>query len=822
MFIRTVLFAVVSLVALSVHAQIGPLSGGAGNSQKVYDGRITGMVLNRQTGEPLEVANVALYKINSQKPLDGTITDDRGFFRIKNIKPGWYRLSVSFLGFASRTIDSIHITDKKYNIELGRIYLEPNTEMLKEAIIEAEVPLIETKIDKLVYHADKDISIKGGNATDVLRKVPMLTVDLEGNVSLQGTQNIRVLINNKPSAVMAASVAEALKMIPADEIEKVEVITSPSAKYDAEGTGGIINIITRKKVMEGLSGSVYAGAGTRSSNLFGNVNMRKGRFGTGLNLGGFSYRGKGKMETSRSTPFSLLTQNGSNLNTGYGPFIQWTTDYDYDSRNNISTGLRLRNFRHQSEGNLYNVFVFPALPASSYFNNTYQSATDGWNYDAHADYRRKFNTEEQEFSFSVQLTHNERNTDNHFTRLYDLQPDVPVKDNNVNESTNKEFTLQADYVHPINKKITVETGAKSILRDVMSEYTYRTEINGHFQDDDKRSNIFDYKQKVYAGYIQGSVSLKTLGFKAGARYEHTAIEGIFKKGTGVAFSNDYGNLVPSVTVSYRKAGRHSIKIAYTQRIQRPGMFYLNPYVNTSDPTSVTYGNPYLHAERSHSFELSKNLFRKFGSINTSIYHRFTNNAIESIRFVDTSDVYVTTYDNLGRNYSTGVSLSANVMWKTFILGGNFNLWYYRVKSSTNDALYNDGINYNAGGFVSYKFNKRWGIQGFGNFNGPRISLQGKSTSFFYYNLSLRYSFSDDRGGIGLGLDNFASPYLWMRNEYKGDGFTYNNANRINFLGVRLSLDYRFGKMTFRDSSRRSIRNEDLKEATEENPMPFGR
>src|SRR5258706_6172223 len=170
---------------------------------------------------------------------------------------------------------------------IGTVLLSPKNKLSAEANVQGENPLIETKIDKLVYNADKDLTPKGGNATDVLRKVPMVTVDLDGNVMLQGTNNVKILINNKPSSIMASSVGDAMKMIPADEIEKVEVITSPSAKYDAEGTGGIINIITKKKNIEGLSGAVNAGAGTRSSNLFGNLNYRTGRYGTGLNVGGF-------------------------------------------------------------------------------------------------------------------------------------------------------------------------------------------------------------------------------------------------------------------------------------------------------------------------------------------------------------------------------------------------------------------------------------------------------------------------------------------------------------------------------------------------------
>jgi len=248
-------------------------------------------------------------------------------------------------------------------------------------------------------------------------------------------------------------------------------------------------------------------------------------------------------------------------------------------------------------------------------------------------------------------------------------------------------------------------------------------------------------------------------------------------------------------------------------------------VNQSDSVNISYGNPNLSAEKSHAFELGWNWFRKFGSINTTVYHRFTNNSIESIRFIDSKDRYVTTYGNLGKNYSTGMSVGLNVMWQMKIfLGSNFNLFYYKVKTASDStALHNDGINYNVSLFGSYKFNTRWGIQAFGNFNGPKISVQGKSTSFWYYNLSARREFKNGKGGIAVGLDNFASWYMHFRNDYSGNGFSYINDNKVFFLGARISFDYRFGKMEFggNQKKKKGIKNDDLKDDSGEGMMNGG-
>ncbi|HNP98159.1 MAG TPA: TonB-dependent receptor, partial [Bacteroidia bacterium] len=782
---------------------------------RIFDGKITGTLVDSITGKPIEFASVGLFEQGSERSVDGVITDGQGDFKIKNLKNGIYRLAVTFIGYGTKIVDSLLINEKHPTINVPKIMLAPTARLLKETTIEAEKSLIETKIDKLVYNAEKDITSKGGNATDVLRKVPMVQVDLDGNVMLQGTQNVKVLINNKPSSLTAGSVADAMKMIPADEIEKVEVITSPSAKYDAEGTGGIINIITKKKVVTGFSGMVNAGAGTRSSNLFGNVNYRAGRLGTGLNFGGFGYSGNGDLEATRTTNYSKLRQEGDNKNTGFGPFGQLTLDYDFTSKLNLNGSFRVNDFANGTSGSTDNYFSFNGNPYRKIFTSEYDTKTDGLNYDASLDLKRTFKKTDQELVLSTQLTNSNRNTDYDVTRLLDSLPNFPYKENSVNKSGNRELTVQLDYTHPFSKIVSADVGAKSILRKVKSDYDYK--IYNYIQDayltDANRSNVFDYDQTIYAGYMQLSASLEEWGFKGGVRYEHTDLDGGFNQNT-VSVNNSYDNFIPTGTVSFTKRSKYTMKLSYTQRIQRPGLTYLNPYVNQSDVKNISYGNPNLSAEKSQSLEFGLNWFQKFGSINTSIYRRYTNNAIEGIRFIDTSDVYVSTYDNIGKNYSTGASIGINAMWKSKLYAGtNFNVSYYQVKSTgLTRELQNDGINYNASIYGSYKFSKSWGLQAFGNFNGPRITVQGSSTSFWYYNLSARKEFKNEKGGIAFGVDNFASWYMHFKNTYSGDGFSYDSDNKIFFLGARVSFDYRFGKMEFgSQKKKKGIKNDDMKE-----------
>ena len=812
--IKFLLSLVLTVISVSLFAQLPSIGLGAG-PQRTFEGKIIGVLLDSLTKEPIEFASVGLYEQGKESSVDGVLTDGGGNFKLKNLRNGIYRLSITFIGYGVKNIDSLRISEKVSTLNISKILLAPSTNLLKETTIEGEKALIETKIDKLVYNAEKDITSKGGNATDVLRKVPMVQVDLEGNVMLQGTQNVKVLINSKPSALTAGSVADAMKMIPADEIEKVEVITSPSAKYDAEGTGGIINIITKKKNIHGFSGMVNAGAGTRSSNLFGNVSYRTGKLGTGLNFGGFGYSGKGDLLATRTTPYSALRQEGDNNNTGIGPYGQFTLDYDFTSKLNLNSSLRVNDFSNHTKGTTDNYFSFNGSPYRKLFTSEYDTKTDGLNYDASIDLKQTFKKSDQELVLSGQLTNSDRNTDYDVTRLLDSLPAYPILESSLNKSGNREMTLQLDYTHPFSKVVSIEGGAKTILRKVKSDYNTKrfSYIADEYLTDLSRSNVFNYDQDIYAGYLQLSATVKKWGFKGGVRYEHTKLEGGIGDNSS-SVSNEYENYIPTATVSYTRATKFSLKLSYTQRIQRPGLTYLNPYVNQSDVSNISYGNPKLSAEKSQSFEFGWNWFRKFGSINTSVYHRFTNNAIEGIRFVDTNDVYVSTYDNIGKNYSTGASIGLNVMWKMKVfMGSNFNIYYYKVESTgLTTELQNDGINYNVSLYGSYKFGKSWGIQAFGNFNGPKYTVQGSSTSFWYYNLSARKEFKNEKGGIAFGVDNFATWYMHFKSNYSGDGFSFDSDNKIFFLGARVSFDYRFGKMEFgANKKKKGIKNDDMKD-----------
>ena len=360
-----------------------------GNAPK-GNSKILGYIIDSAGTVAVEYANIALINKDTKKPVDGTIADDKGKFSLAKVATGNYRLSISFIGYKSKVIDNITI-EKGKDVDLGVIKLTPQTKMLAGVTVKAEKALIEEKVDRLVYNAEKDMLAKGGDASDVLKKVPMLTVDLDGNVSLRGTTNIKVLINNKPSTIVASSIADALKMIPADLIKTVEVITSPSAKYDAEGSAGIINIITKKSSIEGLTLNLDSGVGLRASNLGLNGSYRSGKFG--MTLGGFGRLLYNKSaatldQTTVKNGVSLLTQQSSDAQVN-GLFGRYNLGFDYqlDKNQSLSASVAFgtRNF-DRNQNYITKSFVNSSLNSTGFRNVDSKDLSN--NVDMNFDYVR--------------------------------------------------------------------------------------------------------------------------------------------------------------------------------------------------------------------------------------------------------------------------------------------------------------------------------------------------------------------------------------------------------------------------------------------------
>lgn len=775
-------------------------------------GKISGITLDSLSGKPIEYASIAIFRSGSDKPIDGALTDDKGQFDLIELRNGTYDLRISSLAFVAKDIKGLIISDSVPVRSLGQILVTPVDKVLDEVNITGQSALVENKLDKTIYNAGKDISNKGGNAGDVLRKVPGLSVDLDGNIFMRGSQNIKVLINGKPSAVMASNVAEAMKMIPSDEIDKVEVITSPGAKYDAEGSAGIINIITKRKTIKGVSGSMNVSAGTRSSYLGTNINVKYDKWGFNAGLGGFGWQAKGRMDANRATTEPILAeliQGGASKTRGLGGSGNFGLDYDINESNNVNGSISYRRFGMDLNNN-----ILTELDANgsklTLFRRAMDSKIKNNSLDATLDYKHKFNSEGKELSVAGQFSNNIRPTGYDITQ-YNALDIRNYAERSDNRGTNREITGQMDYSHPFSKKLNVDAGIKAIFRRVESIYNFDTlNIASNTTIKDlSRSSAFGYLQDVYAAYSEATWYVDNhWGLKAGLRYETTNNQGDLYS-TERKLDQQYDNLLPSATVSY-KFGANSVKVAYNQRLQRPGLFYLNPYTNQSDIKNITRGNPNLEAELTHNIEAGYNTIFGISSVNFSVYRRMTNNAIEAVRSIS-NDTIVTSYFNQAHNKNTGINISGNWMkGYKFMLAGNFDLSYVEIENKSL-GVSNSGINYGINGFLNWTLVDVWGLQGYAGIRGPTFTAQGRSTSFYFYGLGAKRDLLKKKATLSLGLDNFLTPKQKLITEFESNGIKYKSVNEFYAFGARISFNWMFGKMQFSNKrNQKSINNSDIK------------
>ena len=791
-------------------------------------GRLTGTVTDGANGKPVSYASVAVLDA-AGTPVNGGVCGDDGKFVLPGISPGTYTIKVSFLGYQDITRAGVVVPAAGGVVALGTLPMVTSAQKLGEVVVVAQKPLIEEKVDRTVYNAENDQTTRGGDATDVLKRVPLLSVDLDGNVSLRGSSNIRVLINNKPSTIAANSIADALKQIPADQIKSVEVITSPSAKYDAEGSGGIINIITKQNNLRGGQLGADLSVGTRSANLGLNGSYRTGKMG--FSLGGFgrgSYNTPGSFSndqliTNIDPATSLRTQTrttqaaDTRQNQLFGRYtFGW--DYDIDKHNSLAASVSYgtRNATNYQDALATNtaLLVSSGPPTTSVRNvkTTDQSGT----VDASLNYTHTYEVEQRELSVLTLFSRN--------NRTYNFNNDIYAASDanrtgisgNDNLSSNQELTAQVDYQTPTAKNQLLEVGVKDIKRTVNSNYTYYGQL-GNSQAD----NSFNYNQNVAASYVAYTIGLpKGFTLKPGVRYEYTTITADYGQGVIGSIPN-YGVLVPSVNLSRKLANGNVLKLAYNRRIQRPSLQFLNPNLQAANPLIQTRGNPELRPEYTNNYELGYSTSFKQANLSFSGFVRNTTGSIQSVRTplgdANYPGAVLITYQNVGKAdaYGGSVFVSKNSGSK-FSINGGIDTYYAVLNNQINDADYaakNEGFVASGRLFGSYALTKVWGLQAFAFYRGRQVQLQGFQSGFGIYSLSLKRDFAEKKGSIGFGAENFFTNSINIRNDITSPLLTQNSTNVLRNMSFKVNMSYRIGKLTVdqRPSNRKGINNDDLKE-----------
>jgi outer membrane receptor protein involved in Fe transport len=806
--------------------QPAAIPGTANDPTPRGNSKITGYIVDSAVTKAVEFASVALYTKATNKAVDGAVADEKGKFTLNRVAPGDYKLLITFIGYATRTIDNLTVV-RSQDLDLGVIKLSPQVKTLDEVTVTGQRALVEEKVDRLIYNAEKDVTAKGGDATEILRKVPLLSVDLDGNVQLRGNSNIRVLINNKPSTIVAQSVADALKQIPADQIKTVEVITSPSARYDAEGSGGIINIITKKNTLQGMTLNLDTGVGNRGANLGLNGSYRKGKMG--INLSGFgraNYNVKTRLTNDQTSVYTGGTvrtlQVADGLNRGMFGRYNLSWDYDLDKNQSLTASLSYGT-RGQINTQNFDIRQFQnsSTIASNVSGRNVDSRDVSGTVDFNLDYLRIYKPQ-QEWSMSAQFSRNDR-VNNFDAELLNGIGNFTGIQKNLNNGNDQEITLQTDYQTPIKTNQLIEFGAKGILRKVLSDYRYElaSSPTGEFLPDPRRpSGSLDYDQNVAAGYLSYTFQTKSkFTVKAGARYEYTFIDASTREG-GALFIPDYSNLVPSLNISKAIKGK-TYKLAYNRRIQRPGIRQLNPNFNAANPQNISVGNPTLRPELTDNVEFSWSSFFNKTYLNFATFARFTGNSIETVRIPSDTlrGAIINTFQNIGKQQDYGLNVFGNVnVTQKWQIGGGIDLFYRFLNglvpgaNGLSQSLSNRGWNYGGRLNTSLTFKNGWAAQAFGFMRGRQIQLQGFQGGFLFYSAGVRKEFKNKKGSIGVAAENFLMNSFKIRTEVVSPALSQFNTMEMFNRGVRMTFSYQIGKMTMNPQPRRrrGINNDDVK------------
>jgi ferric enterobactin receptor len=789
----------------------------AASAQIKLNTSISGKVFDKTTGEPLEYSTITVISKKSGKTITGTIADIKGSFAISNIPFDTYLINIEFIGYEKIALDNIVVSTDKRSVALGTISLSSSTRALQNVVITGDKPVVESKIDKVVYNVSNDITSQGGAAIDVLKKVPQVTVDINGNVELQGNSNIRFLINGKPSSVFGNSLADALASIPASQIKSVEAITNPGAKYDSQGTGGIINILLNDNRMQGVNGNINLSAGSRLENGSLNLNMRHNNFGVNAFFSGNAQlKSQSPYSQNRfatDTAAKTITRLIQNSNTDFvRNGFRSGVGFDWDiTKNDIITGsLGYNQFGNTNQGLTYQEQL-----VQDYSSNTLSDIFTLRNSDSRMkihsvdwslDYKKKFKKEGQELDIQYIASNGVPNSNYTQTQTYAGQS-VPYSGSaSVNPGTDKESNISVDYTHPVNKNFLIETGAKMTYQDLNSiaNVNVLNPSSDVYARDDFQSYSLNYKMDIYAGYLSGSFKvLNWLNVKAGARYEFTKVKIDFPN-TSIP---SYGTFVPTVVISHEFTKTQSIKLAYGKRIERPEYRELNPFINLSDPYNITTGNPLLKPEIGNNFELGySSNFKKGGNIYISLIERINSHDKKQITtYYPTfligdstyTNVSLTNNQNIGEEYNTGINVSGSYpVTSKLNLRGNLMITNRYQVTHTSAGNLSLGLRTRFNLNATYQVSKDLVVELFGFYSAPAQNIQGKVPQFFIYNFAFRKLFWDKKASIGFTAVNPFGKYVKQVTTISTDSYISSTLRQMPLRSFGVSFTYKFGKMEY--------------------------
>ncbi len=802
--------------------------------------QVKGVLLDSLTQEGEPYATIKIVKKEAPaKALKMMATDMKGRFQEKVPGSGNFVMTITSVG-RNPIVKDFSVKAGEKLVDFGTLYIVDASNELGQVEIVAQKPLVKVDVDKIEYNIEDDPDSKTNSVIEMLRKVPLVTVDGEDNIQVNGSSSFKIHVNGKPNNMMSNNPKEVLKSMPANTIKYIEVITSPGAKYDAEGVGGILNIVTVGSGFEGytatfsarasnmgLGGGAYATIKQGKLTLTGNYNYSYNNQPTGYSE---SYR-----EDYNSTDQKYLESTNESDYSGQFQHGNVEASYEIDTLRLItmSIGMYGGGNDNDSKGNTEMWNEARDNKAYSYLTSTMGDGS-WYSIRGNVDYQRiskKNKNRMLTLSYKINTQPQENDNYNRYLERYQVPEVFQLYNSHTFGKTNTtEHTFQTDYTTPIGKLHTIEAGLKYIIRNNVSENNFEedksSDGNGDYVYNENRSSHYKHLNDILAAYLGYTLRYKDFTFKPGVRFEHTAQDVRYIVGAGEDFKVDYNDVVPSVSLGIKLSQTQTLRGGYDMRIYRPGIWYLNPYFDDRNPMFIHQGNSELESEKSHAFNLSYSSFSSKFNVNVSLRHSFNNNGIEGVsRLIGEGGEYFgsdnthfapegalySTYKNIGKSRNTNLSLylnwNASPKTRIYINGRGS----YSDMKSPSQNLHNYGWQGSMYGGIQHTF--PWKLRASLNAGGstPYISLQGKGSGYSYYSLSVNRSFLKDRLTVSVYGANLFSKYMDFNNKTFGENFYSTSKSRYPNRSFGMSISYRIGELKASvKKAARSINNDDVK------------
>jgi outer membrane receptor protein involved in Fe transport len=732
-----------------------PQMGNSNQSGSPKESKIIGKVVDKATSAPIEYASLGIFNMRDSSLVSGGITDGSGVFSVDKIPYGRFYLEIAFLGYKKIRVNSIVLNPNQKLANLGLVKLEPSTTALSEVEIVGNRNPVEYKIDKKIVSVGSNIIAAGGSAVDALENTPSVQVDIEGNVELRGSSSFTVLIDGRPSVLKGS---EALQQIPASSIQSIEIITNPSAKFDPEGSAGIINVIMKKQKQAGFNGIVNASASTNggySGDFLFNLRAPKFNYYIGANYNNMRFKNSmvSNKETYKAdtTFFEQVNSNGEFIRKGYG--FKGGIDFFMDNKNTISVSGSYRDRNNDRESNTLNHNYRNDLSLENqYFKRYNYSNRKHTSYEGNIDYTRKFNDNGHQLQASVNYSQGPGTEDAFLTQYTTNEKWIVLNNDNVfNQLTTEggketELTTKLDYSYPVNENSKLETGYQGDYRNSSDIYHLKnsTTIPIDYVEDYNQFNDLKFSDQVQALYSTYAGSLnKLFDYQVGFRVEYSNRE-LQQKKINEAITFKRWDYFPSIHISKKLKDDLQFQTSYSRRIRRPRERELDPCEVIIDSRNIRVGNPNVTPEYTDSYELNlQKSFNGAGFISGELFHRHTSDLISDYEYKRNDTISVQSYRNFNHSYSTGFEGMFNMpIVKWWTLNTSVSLYDYRLKGSDTESESVDKNTFSWNARINSMFRFKWGtqLQLMGFYNAPSVTVQGHLAGFFFTNVGARQDF----------------------------------------------------------------------------------